>query len=82
MKDGNTHPLNSKNRQITFATTSSFFSSGAAPPALPFVRAASRSDDVAPRHSAKSIVADYVQAKNLVRVFGKESRKTTHILPP
>lgn len=44
---------------MTFATTSSFLSSGVGVwPALTFVRAASLSETVAPRHSAKSIVDD------------------------
>lgn len=53
-----THPLNSRNRQITLATTSSFFSRGAEPLALIFVLAANRSVEVAPKASAKSIVED------------------------
>jgi hypothetical protein len=52
------HPLNSRNRQMTFATTSSFFSRGAEGPALIFVLIANRSVAVAPSANAKSIVDD------------------------
>jgi hypothetical protein len=53
-----THPRSSRNRQITFATISSFFSSGGFELFLIFVRVARRSEEVAPRQSAKSIVDD------------------------
>ena len=53
-----THPRSSRKRQITLATTSSFFSSGAFELFLPFVRVARRSEEVAPKHRAKSIVDD------------------------
>ena len=51
-----TDPLNSRNLQITLATTSSFLSSGTWGRTL--VRLASFSDAVAPRQSTKSIVED------------------------
>lgn len=53
------YPLNSKNRHMTLATTSSFLSNcplGRFDLAL--VRAASFSDAVAPKHKTKSIVED------------------------
>lgn len=53
-----THPRNSKKRQITLATISSFLSNGGFWPALTLVLAASLSETVAPRHNAKSIVED------------------------
>lgn len=56
----NSHPLNSRKRQITLATISSLFSSGGGGGVLlPLVRLASRSVAVAPKHNAKSSVADY-----------------------
>ena len=56
---GNTYPLSSRKRQITFATISSFFSSGKLGlPGLSLVRAACFSVAVAPKQSAKSIVED------------------------
>jgi len=51
-----TYPRSSKNRQITLATISSFFSRGAF--GLALVRCANFSVEVAPKHSAKSIVDD------------------------
>jgi hypothetical protein len=56
----NTYPRSSRKRQITFATISSFFSSGGrfVPPGLTLVRAACFSVAVAPKQSAKSIVED------------------------
>jgi hypothetical protein len=55
------HPRNSRNLQMTFATTSSFLSSGPWDKALLIlVRFASFSDAVAPKHSAKSIVDDCI----------------------
>ena len=55
----NAYPRNSRNRHITFATSSSFLSSGSGlAPGLTLVRAADFSVAVAPRHSAKSIVDD------------------------
>ena len=57
------HPRNSRNLQMTFATTSSFLSSGPWDKALfILVRFASFSDAVAPKHSAKSIVEDCIQS--------------------
>ncbi|RDX54187.1 hypothetical protein OH76DRAFT_1069975 [Lentinus brumalis] len=55
-----THPRSSRNRQMTFATISSFFSSTPEPPCetLILVRCASFSDAVAPRQREKSIVDD------------------------
>ena len=53
-----TYPLNSRNLQMTFATTSSFLSNGVVDGFLIFVRAAKRSVAVAPKHNAKSIVED------------------------
>jgi len=55
--NGEAHPRSSRKRQITLATTSSFFSRG--PVFLILVRAASFSVAVAPKHKAKSIVEDY-----------------------
>ena len=55
----NTYPRSSRKRHITFATISSFFSSGGKfAPGLTLVRAACLSVAVAPRQSAKSIVED------------------------
>ena len=63
-----THPLNSKKRQMTLATTSSFFSSGGGVwPILTLVRWASFSETVAPRQSAKSIVDDCYEMKSQIR---------------
>jgi len=58
------YPRSSKNRQITLATISSFFSSGAC--GLALVRCANFSVEVAPRHSAKSIVDDYPSPNQLI----------------
>lgn len=63
---------------MTFATASSFLSSGEGP-ALTFVRAARRSVDVAPRHRAKSIVEDCAGYVNQHRIV---TNNKTHILPP
>ena len=57
-KRGSAYPRNSKKRQMTFATTSSFLSSGGGLAALTLVRPTSFSDPVAPRQRAKSIVED------------------------
>lgn len=51
-----THPLNSRNLQMTFATTSSFLSRNLA---LLLVRVASCSVAVAPRANEKSIVEEF-----------------------
>jgi len=51
-----TYPRSSKNRQITLATISSFFSRGVF--GLTLVRCANFSVEVAPKHNAKSIVDD------------------------
>lgn len=51
-----THPLSSRNLQMTLATASSFLSKPAG--FLALVLAASFSDAVAPKHKAKSIVED------------------------
>lgn len=65
---------------MTFATTSSFLSSAVAgAPFLPFVRAASLSVAVAPKHRAKSMVEDCVQT---VRLDQKDIRDHAHVLPP
>ena len=58
-KKKKSHPLNSRKRQITLATISSLLSNGAGGGVLlPLVRLASRSVAVAPKHNAKSSVAD------------------------
>ena len=54
-----THPLSSRKRQMTLATTSSFLSRGGCDGfGFTLVRAANLSVAVAPRQSAKSIVED------------------------
>ncbi len=53
-----TYPRSSRNRQMTLATISSFFSRPEPCVTLILVRAASFSDAVAPRHRAKSMVDD------------------------
>lgn len=67
-----THPRSSRNRQITLATTSSFFSKGPCVKVLLIlVRAASFSDAVAPKHNAKSIVDDcVVSVRTMVHMTG------------
>lgn len=69
---------------MTFATTSSFFSSvGCAVPLLPLVRAANLSVAVAPRHSAKSMVEDcHHKQLNSEILFPQTTLKGTHVLPP
>lgn len=69
-----TYPRRSRNRQMTFATISSFFSSGrrSGPTGGSGlrVRTANCSSDVADRHNAKSIVEDYgrIASKRIVSV--------------
>lgn len=75
-----THPLSSKNRHITFATISSFFSSGAL--LFILVRAACLSDEVAPKQSAKSMVDDCkLNSINSLSHTDRDQR-ATYILPP
>ncbi|KAI0046558.1 hypothetical protein FA95DRAFT_1359270 [Auriscalpium vulgare] len=85
-----THPRSSRNRQMTFATISSFFSRcpvGVRPFCL--VRAACLSVAVAPKHSAKSIVDDCcshshtaVDRSDVSKPHWHKGGLDTHVLPP